>query len=70
MRRFGIKVSDVSAFEIALSDYVSEVYIDNSGVVLTSKVDTELDQVFKFYMLSLFNTGLSFKPIRAQFFLL
>ena len=44
----GIKISDVSAFEIALSDLGSPVQSDNIAAVLTSKVDTELNEVFEF----------------------
>ena len=44
----GIKISDVSAFEIALSDLGSPVQNDNVAAVLTSKDDTELDKVFEF----------------------
>ena len=67
----GIKISDVSAFEIALSDLGSPVQIDNIAAVLTSKVDTELDEVFEFSVVTQFDTGSSFKPIgRLGFFLL
>ena len=44
----GIKISDVSAFKIALSDLGSPVQTGNIAAVLTSKVDTELDEVFEF----------------------
>lgn len=65
----GIKISDVSAFEIALSDLGSPVQIDNIAAVLTSKVDTELDEVFEFSVVTQFDTGSSFKPIgRLGFF--
>ena len=67
----GIKISDVSAFEITLSDLGSPVQIDNIAAVLTSKVDTELDEVFEFSVVTQFDTGSSFKPIgRLGFFLL
>ena len=48
----GIKISDVSAFEIALSDLGSPVQTDNIAAVMTSKVDTELDEVFEFSMVT------------------
>ena len=65
----GIKISDVSAFEITLSDLGSPVQIDNIAAVLTSKVDTELDEVFEFSVVTQFDTGSSFKPIgRLGFF--
>ncbi len=44
----GIKISDVSAFEIALSDLNSSVQTGNIAAVLKSKVDLELDEVFEF----------------------
>ena len=44
----GIKISDVSAFEIALSDLNSSVQTGNIPAVLKSKVDIELDEVFEF----------------------
>ena len=44
----GIKISDVSAFEIALSDLGSPVQTDNIAAMLRSKVDAELDEVFEF----------------------
>ena len=44
----GIKISDVSAFEIALSDLNSSVQTGNIAAVLKSKVDIELDEVFEF----------------------
>ncbi len=65
----GIKISDVSAFEIVLSDLGSPAQIDNIAAVLTSKVDTELDEVFEFSVVTQFDTGSSFKPIgRLGFF--
>ena len=65
----GIKISDVSAFEIALSDLGSPVQIDNIAAVLTSKVDTELDEVFEFSVVTQFDTGSAYKPIgRIGFF--
>ena len=48
----GIKISDVSAFEIALSELGSPVQTDNIAAVPTSKVDTELDEVFEFSMVT------------------
>ena len=47
-RGLGIKISDVSAFEIALSHLGSPVHTDNIAAVLTSKADNELDKVFEF----------------------
>ena len=44
----GTKISDVSAFEIALSDLNSSVQTGNIAAVLKSKVDIELDEVFEF----------------------
>ena len=65
----GIKISDVSAFEIALSDLGSPVQTDNIAAVLTSKVDTELDEVFEFSVVNQFDTGSAYKPIgRIGFF--
>ena len=65
----GIKISDVSAFEIALSDLGSPVQSDNIAAVLTSKVDTELDEVFDFSVVTQFDTGSAYKPIgRIGFF--
>ena len=65
----GIKISDVSAFEIALSDLGSPVQTDNIAAVLTSKVDTELDEVFEFSVVTQFDTGSAYKPIgRIGFF--
>ena len=65
----GIKISDVSAFEIALSDLGSPVQSDNIAAVLTSKVDTELDEVFEFSVVTQFDTGSAYKPIgRIGFF--
>ena len=59
----GIKISDVAAFGIALSDLGSRAQIDNITDVLTSKVDTELDELFEFSVVTQFDTGSSFKPI-------
>ena len=65
----GIKISDVSAFEIALSDLGSPVQSDNIAAVLTSKVDTELDEVFEFSVVTQLDTGSAYKPIgRIGFF--
>ena len=65
----GIKISDVSAFEIAISDLGSPVQTDNIAAVLTSKVDTELDEVFEFSVVTQFDTGSAYKPIgRIGFF--
>ena len=65
----GIKISDLSAFEIALSDPGSPEQIDNIAAVLTSKVDTKLDEVFESSVVTQFDTDLSFKPIgRLGFF--
>ena len=65
----GIQFSDVSAFEIALSDLGSPVQIDDIAAVLTSKVDTELDEVFEFSVVTQFDTGSACKPIgRIGFF--
>ena len=65
----GIKISDVSAFEIALSDLGSPVQTDNIAAVLTSKVDIELDEVFEFSVVTQFDTGSAYKPIgRIGFF--
>ena len=50
----GIQFSDVSAFEIALSDLGSPVQIDDIAAVLTRKVDTELDEVFEFSVVTQF----------------
>lgn len=44
----GIKISDMSAFEIALLDLNSSVQTGNIAAMLTSKVDIELDEVFEF----------------------
>ena len=67
--RLAIKISDVSAFEIALSDLGSPVQSDNIAAVLTSKVDTELDEVFEFSVVTQFDTGSAYKPIgRIGFF--
>ena len=64
-----IKISDVSAFETALSDPGSPEQVDNIAAVLTSKVDTELDEVFESSVVTQFDTGSSFKPIgRLGFF--
>ena len=65
----GIKISDVSAFGIALSDLGSPVQIDNIAAVLSNKVDTELDEVFEFSVFTHFDTGSSFKPIGRLGFL-
>ena len=65
----GIKISDVSAFEIAISDLGSPVQTDNIAAVLTSEVDTELDEVFEFSVVTQFDTGSAYKPIgRIGFF--
>ena len=65
----GIKISDVSAFEIALSDLGSPVQTDNIAAVLKSKVDIELDEVFEFSVVTQFDTGSAYKPIgRIGFF--
>ena len=65
----GIKISDVSAFEIGLSDLRSSAQIHNISAALTSKVDTELDEASEFSVVTQFNTGSSFKPIgRLGFF--
>ena len=65
----GIKISDVSAFEIALSDLGSPVQTDNIAAVLKSKVDIELDEVFEFSVVNQFDTGSAYKPIgRSGFF--
>ena len=65
----GIKISDVSAFEIALSDLGSPVQIDDIAAVLTSKVDTELDEVFECNLIRARHTnpsgGLVFSPLMA-----
>ena len=67
--RLAIKISDVSAFEIALSDLGSPVQTDNIAAVLKSKVDIELDEVFEFSVVNQFDTGSAYKPIgRIVFF--
>ena len=65
----GVRVSDVSAIEIGMSDLGSPVQIDNIASVLASKVDTDLDQVFEFSVVTQFEVGTSFTPIgRIGFF--
>ena len=65
----GVRVSDVSFIEIALSDLGSPVQVENIASVLTSKVDTDLEEVFEFSVVTQFDTGSSFKPIgRLGFF--
>ena len=66
----GIKFSDVSAFEIALSDLGSPVQIDDIAAVLTSKVDTELDEVFEFSVVTQFDTGSAYQTHRADWLFL
>ena len=65
----GIKISDVSPFGIALSDLGFPAQIDNIATVLTCKVDTELDEVFEFSVVTQFDMGSSFKPIGRLGFL-
>ena len=59
----GIRISDVSAFEIALSDLGHPVKTANIAAVLTSKVDTELGKVFEFSVVTQFDTASAYKPI-------
>ena len=47
-RAQGLRISDLSASEIAISDLGSRVKTENIAAVLTSKVDTELDEVLEF----------------------
>lgn len=65
----GIKISEVSASGIVFSDLGFTAQIDNIASVLTSKVDTELDEVFEFSEVTQFDTGSSFKPIERLAFL-
>ena len=65
----GIKILDMSAFRIAPSDLGSSVQIHNITAVLTRKVNTKLDEVFEFSVVTQFDRGLSFKLIgRLGFF--
>ena len=65
----GIKILDMSLFEIAPWDLGSSVQIPNIAAVLTRKVDTELDGVLESCVVTQFGKGLSFKPIgRLGFF--
>ena len=59
----GIRISDVSAFEIALSDLGYPVQTVNIAAVLTSKVETELREKFEFSVVMQFDTGSAYKPI-------